>query len=163
MATGGDEAGDLLQGVGDGGDRRTPIPKGRTPVGVETRGLRVSRLDSRGAVEGLVITGGGFGGASSSTGGSGDRLDPPLRDSARGKDPLVVEETSRDVPVKQPEFVPSAGSSGHLPISKSDFVEYVRPRCACPAIRGEPWWSQQFWQPARRDRGRSGWPRRRSN
>lgn len=97
----------------------------------------VSRLDSRGAVEGLVITGGSFGGADSNTGGSGDRLEPPPRDPARGKDHVVVEETSRDVSVERPEFVPSAVSSGHWPILKSDFAEYVRPRCACPTIRGE--------------------------
>lgn len=38
-ATGGDEARDLLHGVGDGGDRRTPVPEGRMPVGVETGSL----------------------------------------------------------------------------------------------------------------------------
>lgn len=58
-------------------------------------------------------------------GGEGDRPESPPRDLARGKGPVVTEGASREVPVERPEFVPAAVSSGHQPISKSDFTEYV--------------------------------------
>ncbi|KAI8559988.1 hypothetical protein RHMOL_Rhmol04G0219900 [Rhododendron molle] len=83
MSVDGGGPGSLTEG-GDGEDRRTPMEVRHTPMGFETRDPRVSRLDSQAAVEGLVITKGGFGGASG-----------------------------------------AAWFSGHEPITKSDFAEYV--------------------------------------
>lgn len=77
-----------------------------------------------------MVSGGGFAVASGSGsggdgGGEGDRPESPPRDLARGKGPVVTEGASKEVPVERPEFVPAAVSSGHQPISKSDFTEYV--------------------------------------
>lgn len=53
-----------------------------------------------------MITRGGFGvGGSGSGDGDGDVwVESPLRDPAKGKDPVVVEEALGEVPVEQAEF-----------------------------------------------------------
>lgn len=66
------------------------------------------------------------GSSSSGDGGGGDdRPGTPPRDSARGKDPVVVEEASDDMPVGVAEFRPIEGSSAHVPITRRDFAEFV--------------------------------------
>lgn len=117
--------------VGDGGDRRTPVEERRTLAGPETGGPRISRLDFSSGVEGLVVTGGGLGGAGGNdsgrdVGGDGnDRSETTLRDPARGKDHVIAEEVPREAPVERAEFVSPVGSSRHDPISKSDLAEFV--------------------------------------
>lgn len=48
-----------------------------------------------------------------------------IRDLERGKWVVVAEEIPREAPVEWLEFTPAAGSSGHDPILKSDFAEFV--------------------------------------
>ncbi|KAI8559687.1 hypothetical protein RHMOL_Rhmol04G0193300 [Rhododendron molle] len=85
-------------------------------------------MDYRSGVEGLVVSGRGPVGASSS-GSKGDGSDEhsvlPLRDLERGKGPAVIEETPREVPGEPAEFIPPVGTSRHDLISKSDLVEFV--------------------------------------
>lgn len=89
------------------------------PVGSEVRGPQVRRLDSRDTVEGIVITGENLDGASRSGSGGGDVwTESPPRDPAKGKGPVVMEETSGEVSVEQAEFRPTAGSLGHRPITR---------------------------------------------
>lgn len=111
--------------VGDGGDRRTPVPEGCTPVGFEAGGPWVSHLDFQNGVEGLVVSGAGSIGAGSSSSGGDVQSGSPRRDPARGKDPAVAEETLREAPVERPEFIPTVGSSGHDHITKRDFAEFM--------------------------------------
>lgn len=114
--------------VGSDGDRSAPVTEQRMPVTVEAEGPRIRRLDLRGAIEGIVITGSGLGGAggSGSSGGGGDvRPESPPRDPVRGKGVVVAEEASGDVPVELVEFKPAAESLGHRPITHGDFTEYV--------------------------------------
>lgn len=123
-----DDNGGHAKGADEEADRHTPVEEGRMRVGSEAVRPRVQQLDSRGAVEGIVITGGGFRGGSSSgsgSGGSGVRSESPPRDSAKGKGPVVVEGASGEVPVGPMEFRPVAKSSGHRSITKGDFAEYV--------------------------------------
>lgn len=75
-----------------------------------------------------MVSGVGSVGASDSGSGGGGGNDQPEsspKDPIKGKDPMVVEETVREVPVEPAKFVPPVGSSRHDPISKSDFAEYV--------------------------------------
>lgn len=129
----GDGNGDVVQEqeAEDEIDRRAPMEIPRAPVTSGAVGPVVEPLDdldSSMAIEGVVITSGGFGGASGSgDGGSGVGLSTrsPPSDSAKGKDPVVEEEEPTEVPTKGVEFQPAAGSSGHRPISRNDFVEFV--------------------------------------
>lgn len=114
--------------AGTEADRRTSVEEGRTPVGAETGGPRVSHFNLRSGVESLVITRGGLGGVGGSSNGGGggdDRPVSPSRDPTRGKGVVAAKESLREVPVERPESVPAVGSSGHEPISKSDFAEYM--------------------------------------
>lgn len=107
----------------------------------------MSRLDSRSGVKGLVVTGVGSAGASGSGSGSDggdDRSGLPPRDSARGKDPTTIEETPRDRPVEQVEFVLPVGSSRHDPITSSDLAEFVGKRRLLGSWKRTPWWSGWF-------------------
>ncbi|XP_058217462.1 protein MAINTENANCE OF MERISTEMS-like [Rhododendron vialii] len=116
-----------MEVVGDG-ERRTPRVVGRTPAVVETGGPRVRRLDSRSEVEGLVIAGvGSVGVRSSGNGGGcgGDQLETSSRDPARGKDSVVMEETSGEMPVGVAKFRLAVGSSAHVLITRGDFAEFV--------------------------------------
>lgn len=75
-----------------------------------------------------MITGEDRGGASGSGSGGGDgdvRTESPPRDSAKGKGPAVAEETSGEVPMEPVEFIPAAGYSGHMPITRGNFAEFV--------------------------------------
>lgn len=92
----------------------------------ESSGPRVRWLDSRSALEGVVITGGGLSSASGSGSGGGDvRADLLPRNPARGKGVLVKEERPIEVPIEQVEFRPAAGSSGHKPITRGNFAESI--------------------------------------
>ncbi|KAI8530307.1 hypothetical protein RHMOL_Rhmol11G0046600 [Rhododendron molle] len=123
-----DGNGNHATGVGNDGDRRTPIPEGRTPVMAGPEDPRVRHLDFRSTVESFVVS--GMGSARASSSGSGDdggdvQSRSPLRDPARGKDPVDVEEASGEVPMERPEFILAVGSSGHDPITKREFMEFV--------------------------------------
>ncbi|KAI8530463.1 hypothetical protein RHMOL_Rhmol11G0060500 [Rhododendron molle] len=116
--------------VSDGGDRRMLVAQGRMPMAVGSEGPLVHQLDSRGIVEGFIVTGGGFGeGSCGSEGSSGsggdDRPVSPSRDLERGKGLAFVEETPREAPVEQVEFVSPVGSSRHDPITSSDLAEFI--------------------------------------
>lgn len=124
LSSGGDHEGGLQEG-GDDVDRRAPMEEGRMPVGLETEGPRVQHLDSRSAVEGVVITGRGSGGGPSSGSGGDIWTGLPLRDPAKGKGPIVVEEASGEVPMEPVEFRPAAESLGHRPITRGDFAKFV--------------------------------------
>lgn len=126
-SVGGGNGGHAME-VGGDGERRTPVPQGRTSVGVVTGSPRVQRLDFQSGVEGLMVTSSGLGGAggSSNGGGSGDdQSGLPPRGSTSGKDPMVVEDVPRERPVERVEFIPPAGSSRHDPITSSDLAEFV--------------------------------------
>ncbi|XP_058181247.1 uncharacterized protein LOC131299685 [Rhododendron vialii] len=113
---------------GDGDGRRKPGAVGRTPAVAEPGGPRVRRLNSRSGVEGLVITGLGPAGADDSGSGSGGddgRSETPPRNPARGKDPMVEEGISGELPVEEVEFRPTVGPSVHVPITRGDFAEFV--------------------------------------
>ncbi|KAI8559707.1 hypothetical protein RHMOL_Rhmol04G0195100 [Rhododendron molle] len=130
MQRDGDDDGGHVKEIGDGSNRRTLVPEGCTSVGFDAQGPWVQCLDSRDAVEGLVVIEGGFigdGSSGSGSGGGGSDVQSglPWRDSAKGKDPTVVEEASREVSTERPEFILVVGSSGHEPISKSDFADFM--------------------------------------
>ncbi|XP_058192275.1 uncharacterized protein LOC131309695 [Rhododendron vialii] len=122
-------------GVGGGDGWRTPGAEGRTPGVPGSVGPRVERLDPRSGVEGVVITGLGSVGASSTggggsgevgdDGGDGGRPGTPPRDPARGKAPAVEEGASGEVPMEEVAFRPAVGSSAHVPITRGDFAEFV--------------------------------------
>lgn len=86
---GGDEKGRGTE-VGVDGDRHAP-------VGSDAVGAQIQPLDPSLAVEGTVITGGGFGGGSGSGNGDVARDGPPPRDLVRGKGLATETETSREV------------------------------------------------------------------
>lgn len=111
--------------VGADGDRRTPVEEGHTPMGSKVRGSRLRHLDSRSAV--VIIGRGlsGVGGSGSSSGGGDIRAESPPRDPAKGKGAVVAKEASRATSVELVEFRPAARSSGHGPITRGDFAEYV--------------------------------------
>lgn len=67
VLSGGDGSRGNLQEGDSGEDRRTLVEEGRTPMGFESEGPQVHRLDPRGAVEGLVVMGRGSGGATGSS------------------------------------------------------------------------------------------------
>lgn len=48
-----------------------------------------------------------------------------MRDPTKGKDLVIEEETTVEVPVEQVEFRPTTGSSGHRPITWGDFEAFV--------------------------------------
>lgn len=118
-------------GGGDNGSGEAPEVENkieqRAQVGFEAVGPVVWSLDPGTAVEGTVITSGGFGGdGGNGVGGSGDaRSGSPSRDSAKGKGVAVEEERPIKVPIRQVEFRQAAGSSRHKLISQGDFVEFV--------------------------------------
>ncbi|XP_058181139.1 uncharacterized protein LOC131299571 [Rhododendron vialii] len=118
------DGGHAVEVSGDG-ERHTPREVGHTPVGSDTEGPRVQRLDFRRGVEGLVVIGGGLSEAGGSGGDGGGRSGTPPRDPTRGKDPVVVEESSGEVPVEVGEFRPVVGSSVHVPITYRDFAKFV--------------------------------------
>ncbi|XP_058192015.1 uncharacterized protein LOC131309383 [Rhododendron vialii] len=121
--------------AGSGEGRRAPGSEGRTPSATGSVGPRVRRLDARGGVEGVVITGLGSAGAGSAggggsgdvgdDGGDGGRPGTPTRDPARGKAPVVEEGAPGEVPVEEVAFRPAVGSSVHVPITRGDFAEFV--------------------------------------
>lgn len=102
----------------------------RAPMMAETVGAKgpvVQPLDPSMAVEGTMIIGGNFGGAS----GSGDNGVGPSTGSSvwnptHGKNSIVVEEEeSREIRAGDAMFHPAAQTLSHWPITREDFVEYL--------------------------------------
>lgn len=131
------------QEVGDGGNRRMPVEEGCTlseaghmPIHLGAVGPRIQCLDSRSAMECIMITDGGLGGASGRSSGSsgGDVLpDSPPRDPMRGKGVVTAQEPSGEVPMGPMEFRPATESSGHRPLqrvtSRSMWTRRCSPAC----------------------------------
>lgn len=125
VSSGGGSHGGHAQEAGDEGDGHTPKEEGRTPVGLDTGGPRVHRLDFQSEVEGLLVTGVASARAGDSGSGSGGRPRSPPRGSERGKDPMVEEEVPRAAHVERVKFMPPVGSSSHEPIMSSDLAKFV--------------------------------------
>lgn len=117
-SSGGDD-GDHAKEVGDEADRHTPAEEGRTLVGVEIGGPRVSHLDFWSGVEALVVFGRGSASEvnSGSNGGGGDaQSGSPQRDSEMGKDPMVVEDPSGGVSTVRWSLGQLQGLQGTYPL-----------------------------------------------
>lgn len=124
----GDDGGDKVLEIEDEPHRCAPMEELRTRITEQTVGPMVQLLDPSMAVEGTMITGGGFGGAgsSSSDGGNGDaRSESPPRDSAKGKGLAVDTEGATEVLIRQTEFRSVVRSSRHKPITRGNFAELV--------------------------------------
>lgn len=122
-------------------DPLVPVGGELTLAGSEAKGPRVQRLDSRDAVVGIVITGENHGSTSGSGSGGGDSdvwTESPPKDLAKGKGPVVAEEASREVPMEQVEFTPAAGSSGHRPVTRGNFTEFVDEEVLACLLRENP-------------------------
>lgn len=81
---------------------------------------------------------GGAGGSSSDRGKGGYRSESPPRDPTTGKGPVVVEGTSREMPMERPEFIPATGSSGQMSITRGDFAEYVGEKVLARLLEKNP-------------------------
>lgn len=92
------------------------------PVGADAESLDMGMV-----VRGSVVSGGslcGTGGSGASGSGIGLSGSPP-RDSAKGNSVVVETEEPSKIPIERVEFQLAAGSSGHRPIAKEDFAEFV--------------------------------------
>lgn len=92
------------------------------PVGPDAESLDMGMV-----VGGSMVSGGSLGGTGGNgASGSGIRLSgSPPRDSAKGKSVVVETEEPSEILIERVEFQPAAGFSGHRPITKEDFVEFV--------------------------------------
>lgn len=123
----GDDGHSRVPEVEDEGDLRAPVEGPHAPVTSGAVGPVVEASDPSTAVEGSMIIGGSSEGAGGNGVGSdvGPSIGPPPRDSAKGKHSVVEKEEPTEIPTERFEFQPTAGSSGHRPISHNDFAEFV--------------------------------------
>lgn len=106
---GGDGDGDRAEEVEDGADRRAPVEIPCASVTSGAMGSVVEPLNPNMAVEGVVISGGNFRGASGSGNGVGPRGGSPVQNPPHGKGPIVAEEEeTRDVEAEDVMFQPAA-------------------------------------------------------
>ncbi|KAI8560195.1 hypothetical protein RHMOL_Rhmol04G0236900 [Rhododendron molle] len=119
-----DDMGEQTPAVEDELGRHAQVDEPRVLVTSGVVGPSVVPLDLSTAVEGNVITGSGFVGASGSGGGVGPSGSLP-RDMTKGNGIAVDTKETMEAPTGSVKFRPAAGSSRHKPILKGYFVEYM--------------------------------------